>query len=97
MIDHTSADFERRIKDAPTGSCHGPKLYPYLRELADEAGLDRSDPLLEQMWLSHSAVIAELPHEFRKFRCERTDAGEFIHEQSKARHGARIVHIQRLV
>ncbi|OWA51059.1 hypothetical protein BV898_15561 [Hypsibius exemplaris] len=48
----------------------GAKLYPYLRELADEAGLDRSDPLLEQMWLSHSAVIAELPHEFRNFRSE---------------------------
>ncbi|OWA53256.1 Flavin-containing monooxygenase FMO GS-OX3 [Hypsibius exemplaris] len=56
------------------------KLWPYCRQLAEEAGFQPHDPVMEKINAASNQNIVWTPYDFRNYKIEKVDADTFVCE-----------------
>ena len=84
MVEETEIDYKQRLAEGlKEHQAHlmAGRHFPYLRQLAGEAGLPTPEPVIEKMWFKFLEIYANDPYDFRNCRLDRVDSDNFIYKK----------------
>ncbi|OWA53257.1 putative Flavin-containing monooxygenase FMO GS-OX3 [Hypsibius exemplaris] len=75
-------DWQGRLREGlPAHKAHmmRTKLWPYCRQLAEEAGFPPHDPVIERIHAASNRNVVGVPYDFRNYRIDKVDAETFTY------------------